>query len=536
MRRKVPLLTAILLAVTALLPLAPAGADTGAGSREKPVGGGITWSPCPEDPAVECGRLAVPVDWAAPGGPTVEIALARRKATDPAARIGAMLINPGGPGGSGVDFALAGAEYFSQEISRRFDIVGFDPRGVARSHPVVCSADLLARAPYPIMKSQADFDGWLAYNRQLREDCRARTGPLYDHVDTLSVVRDMDAVRAALGERRLTYYGRSYGTLMGQLYAETFPHRVRALALDSNMDHSLGTRAFLDTESAAAQDSFDEFAAWCGREADCALHGRDLRAVWADLLTRAGRGELRFPGAPEDVPPLTQLGLISIAFGGFYGPEWAQLAELLLALDTGTEPPAGVLPRPAVRSTEVSAGASAEVSAFPPRVFCLDYHLPIRDYREYAAHLRRSAKIAPDMRYSPLAFSMTAFCLGQPAPIPNPQHPLRVRGAAPLLLGNALHDPATGYDWALGTARQLGRQAVLLTYEGWGHGVYNRSECTLGAFDGYLIGLTPPARGTRCPAVPPAEAQARQRSWPGPSGPLPNLPGWSLSPRPAYAG
>ncbi|GII05177.1 alpha/beta hydrolase [Planobispora takensis] len=528
MRRKVPLLAAILLAATALLPLAPAGAATGAGNRGTPGGGGITWTPCPEDPAVECGELAVPVDWAAPGGPTVEIALARRKAADPAARIGAMLINPGGPGGSGVDFALAGADYFSQEITRRFDLVGFDPRGVARSHPVVCSADLLARAPYPIMKNQADFDGWLAYNRQLREDCRARTGPLYDHVDTLSVVRDMDAVRAALGERKLTYYGRSYGTLIGQLYAETFPHRVRALALDGNMDHSLGTRAFLDTESAAAQDSFDEFAAWCGRDAGCALHGRDLRAFWAGLLARAERGELRFPGVPQEVPPLTQLDLISLAFGHFYGPDWARLAELLVAIDTGAEPPTGIPSRPAARSEEVGE--------FPSQVFCLDYRLPIRDHREYAALLRRSAKIAPDMRYNPLAFSMTAVCLGQPAPIPDPQHRLRVHGAAPLLLGNALHDPATGYDWALGTARQLGRQAVLLTYEGWGHGIYNRSECTLGAFDGYLVALTLPARGTRCPAVPPAEAKARQRSWPGPSGPLPDLPGWSLSPRPAHAG
>ncbi|GGT03461.1 peptidase [Planobispora rosea] len=530
MRRKLPLLTLVLLAVTVLLPLAPAGAATaGAATARNPAppgGKGITWTPCPENPAVECGKLAVPIDWAAPGGPTIEVALARRKATDPAARIGSLLINPGGPGGSGVDFAIYGG-YFSEEITRRFDVVGFDPRGVARSNPVVCSTDLLARAPYPIMRSQADFDGLLAYNRQLREDCRARTGPLYDHVDTLSVVRDMDAIRAALGERRLTYYGVSYGTLIGQLYAETFPHRVRALALDSNMDHNLGTRAFLDTESAAAQDSFDEFAAWCGRDATCVLHGRDLRAFWADLLTRAERGELRFPGEPDI--PLTQLDLIGLAFGGFYGPSWAQLAELLVAIDTGTEPPAGILSRPRAQN--------AEVSQFPAQVFCLDYRLPIRDYREYASHLRRSARIAPDMRYSPLAFSMAAACLGQPAPIPNPQHPLRVRGSAPLLLGNALHDPATGYDWALGTARQLGRQAVLLTYEGWGHGVYDRSECTLGAFDGYLVNLTLPARGARCPAVPPMQAKAAGKQWPKPTGPLPTVPGWLLSARlAAHAG
>ncbi|WP_433252496.1 alpha/beta hydrolase [Streptosporangium sp. CA-135522] len=513
MRRNIPLLALPLVVITALLPLAPAGAAGGATAG----GATITWTACPEDPTAECGTLAVPIDRADPGGSTVEVALARRKATDPAARIGSLLINPGGPGGSGVDFAIYGKGYFSQEITRRFDIVGFDPRGVARSHPIVCSTDLLGQAPSPIMKSQADFDGWLAYNRRLRDDCRARTGPLYDHADTLSVVRDLDAIRAALGEDKLSYYGVSYGTLIGQQYAETFPRRVRALALDSNMDHSVGTGEFLDTQATAAQDSFDEFVAWCDRDDGCALHGKDVRAFWAGLRARAERGELHFPGEPD--VPLTQMDLLGLAFGSFYGPDWSALAEFLLAVDTG----AGLPPGSPARSVR----RDAEVTAFPAQIFCEDYLLPVRGYREYAAHLRRSARIAPDMRFGPPAASLTALCLGQPAPIPNPQHRLRVHGSAPLLMGNALHDPATGYDWAIGTARQLGRQAVLLTYEGWGHGIYGRGECTTGAIDGYLVSLTLPARGTRCPAVPPTALRAQRQPWPRPSGPLPNVPGWT---------
>ncbi|GAA3117778.1 alpha/beta hydrolase [Planomonospora alba] len=519
MRRRIPLITLALTVIASLLTLTPAASAA-------PVPGtapaaSIAWTPCPEDPTAECGTLKVPVDWARPGGPTIDLALARRKAADPAARIGSLVINPGGPGGSGVDFAIGSAGYFSPEITRRFDIVGFDPRGVARSHPVVCSTELLSRMPYPVLKSQAEFDALLDYNRRLREDCRARTGPLYDHVDTLSVVRDLDALRAALGERKLTYYGISYGTLIGQLYAEKYPHRVRALTLDSTMDHSLGTRAFLDTETETAQDSFDEFAAWCERDAGCALHGKDVRAFWAGLHARAERGELHLPGEPEIT--LTPLDLTGLALGAFYGPSWAGLAELLVALDTGTAPPAGLVPR--------IERQNAEVTPFPERVFCLDYHLPIRDYREYAAHLRRSAKIAPDMRYSPLALSMTAICLGQPEPVPNPQHRLRVRGGTPLLVGNALHDPATGYAWALGTARQLGRQGVLLTYEGWGHGIYGRGECTTGAVDGYLVSLTLPGRGTRCPAVPPVQSRAKSGQQPLPllpPGPRPTVPGWGL--------
>lgn len=188
----------------------------------------MTWTPCAEDPTADCGTLTVPIDWADPRGATVDLALVRRKATDPASRTGSLVLNPGGPGGPGAQVVLDKSYPFSDEITRRFDIVGFDPRRVGASHPVVCTTGLLAQMPDVLqVRSEADFSALLDYNRRLREDCRARTGPLFDHVDTLSVVRDLDALRAALGEDKLTYYGVSYGTLIGQLYAERFPQRVR---------------------------------------------------------------------------------------------------------------------------------------------------------------------------------------------------------------------------------------------------------------------------------------------------------------------
>ncbi|MFC4586429.1 alpha/beta hydrolase [Sphaerisporangium corydalis] len=517
MRRKIPLLALATVVSAALLPLTPVNAATLVNAAPGNTGRTpIAWTACEDDPTAECGTIAVPIDWARPNGPAVDLALARRTATDPAARIGSLVINPGGPGGSGVDSVLFGGR-FSQEITRRFDVVGFDPRGVARSHPLVCSAALIAQEPSPFITSRAAFAERLAYNARRRDDCRARSGPLYDHVDTLSVVRDLDAIRAALGDGKLTFYGKSYGTLIGQEYAELFPQRVRALALDSNMDHSLGTRAFLDTEAATTQDSFDEFAAWCDRDASCALHGRDVRAFWAGLLARADRGEISDPRDPEGT--LTKLDLLRQAFGAFYGPDWSELAQWLVALDAGTEPPAAFSAEPAPPQTEVVP--------FPLQVACEDYHLPVRDYQEYAAHLRRSATLAPDMLASPIAIGLAAGCLGQPAPIPNPQHPLRVSGSAPLLLGNAVHDPATAYVWAAGAAAQIGRAATLLTYEGWGHGVYGHGDCTTRAFDAYLVSLTLPARGTRCPAVPPSAETGLQRrpSWPGPS--EPSAPGWA---------
>ncbi|MFI6393140.1 alpha/beta hydrolase [Nonomuraea sp. NPDC050540] len=494
MTRFVRVLT-VLLMLTVLIPRGNAAAAVTSAGRA------IAWAPCVENPTAECGTLTVPIDGANPGGPTIDLAVARRKATDPQARIGSLIINPGGPGESGVDFALRRRSYFSEEITRRFDIVGFDPRGVARSNPVVCSAELMRQAPAdPFLKSQIDFDRWLDYNNRLRADCRARTGPLFDHVDTLSVVNDVDALRAAVGDGKLTYYGLSYGTLIGQLYAERFPGRVRALALDSNIDHSLRTAAFLNTGAATAQDSFEEFAAWCERDSACVLHDRDLRAFWANLLARAERGELHHPGHPTVT--LSTLDLIRLPFQTTYGPYWRELAETMVAIDSGATP-SKALPEIFTRQlTQRRAPRADGLVANPLRIVCQDFHLPIRNYREFAALLRRSQRIAPDMRVSPLTFSFTMGCLGEPVPIPNPQHRLRIDGTPTLLLGNARHDPATGHAWAASAAGQIGGEARLLTYEGWGHSIYNRSQCTRGTIDRYLIDQTLPPPGTRCPAVP----------------------------------
>lgn len=456
----------------------------------------LVWDDCKvegkENPDVvkgsQCATLQVPVDWARPGGPTFGLALARRTAKNQDARVGSLVFGPGGPGDSGVSRIKTGMSRFSENLQNRFDIVSFDPRGVGRSNPVKCSAALLAKQPSPLISSQAEFTRTLKYNQQLAKDCRHNTGPVYDHVDTLQTVHDLDAIRRALGESQLTFHGSSYGTLLGQQYAEVFPRRVRAVVLESVMDHSLRTRDFLDSQAATAQDSFDEFVKWCDR-AGCGLG--DVRALWADLLARAGRGELPNPRQPGTA--LTPFTLSYLAFRSLYDPNWPELAALLKSLDQ-SKPPV-VVPPP----------TPTGLASNPFAVFCQDWSLPVANYQQYAAHLKRLARNNPEMKY-PGALLATSTCLGLDRQVDNPQHRLKVRNVStPLLLANAVHDPADGYSWAKNVARQLGRSGVLLTYEGWGHGSYNSSPCMQAAIDHYLIARVLPARGTSCPAVDPTQ-------------------------------
>ncbi|MEU4441988.1 alpha/beta hydrolase [Actinosynnema sp. NPDC050801] len=473
----------------------------------------IDWKPCPELAEVECGTLSLPIDWANPRGERFDLAVARRKATDPAKRIGVMVINPGGPGGSGVNFALGADGYFSPEVQQRFDIIGFDPRGVARSQPVQCSLDLLRAQPSLYPTDQREFDALAAYNRELAADCREHSGPIFDHADTGAVVKDIDALRKALGERKINYYGVSYGTLIGQQYAEEFGRDIRAMVIDSNMDHSLGTRRFNETEAETAEDSFREFVKWCDRAESCALHGQDVAEVWDDLLARADRGEIVDPLDPSRKVPADDI--IGNAFGAFYGPDWQRLSEWLVELGAGTAAPAPV-------------AFAAETARNPfAAVFCQDWAIRVRDHREFSALVDRARQIAPHMRGSALGHTAMAGCVGLPEKVNNPQHRLRIEHAPKILMMNALHDPATGYEWAANAHRQSRDTTVLLTYEGWGHGVYDRSDCTRRATDDYLVSLKTPRPGARCAAVEPApQSVATLDAKPLPAGPTPAIPGW----------
>ncbi|MCR6490364.1 alpha/beta hydrolase [Amycolatopsis sp. OK19-0408] len=455
---------------------------------------GVDWQPCADAPGVDCGTVTVPVDWAHPDGGTTTIALARRKATDPQARIGSILMDPGGPGGAGAG-EVKGGWSLSAEITKRFDTVGFDPRGVGSSTQIKCGLDELIADHPEVPRNQAEFEQLAQYNRKLGESCNRLSGPLGQFGDTKSVARDMDAIRAALGEKKLTYYGVSYGTLMGQQYAELFPDKVRALVLDSNMDHSQYTAwDFLNSETQSLQAEFREFVAWCDRTPSCALHGRDVSKLTRDLQDKAARGELK---APQSGEPITPLSLASIFQSSFYGPSWDQLAKRLQSFADGTKP-----------AESAKLAEEIPVNTVFQSVFCDDWRLPVHNFAELEAYRRTAAAFAPDIKVNSLGWQAVTGCIGWPNRTSNPQHPLQVHGAPPLLMVSSKHDPATPYAWSQAAARQSG--STLLTYDGWGHGAYfKNSECVTKATDDYLITGKLPAKGTHCAAVEPGTPEAR---------------------------
>lgn len=457
-------------------------ACTATGSPPEP-----NWQPCQEDSAFDCATIPVPIDWSNRGDAHIDISLILDRADDPAHRIGTLVSLPGGPGTSGVDEILKGGK-FSPELHARFDIVSLDPRGVKRSNAIRCDSGLaMARPGLVPDASGGSITEVHSYARDLADSCREHTGPLFDHVDAASTARDVEALREALGEHQLTLYSRSYGTMAAQAYAELFPQRLRASLLDSVDDHSLSGREFVASSARAGEDTFTEFADWCARDQRCALHGTDVAAVYTDLFTAATEGRLPDPKAQGE--PLTPLELSQRTTAPLYIPDWPKLAADLATLTAQPLGPSTVPTRPA---------RSGEPVDYPAVAVCADWDFALADHAEWLREWRVQNANAPTLR-AHFAWAAGSICSGWPNEPANPPHLPRDTGAPPVLILNSRHDPATPHEWATGVAATTPR-ATLLTYEGWGHGIYDRTGCTSAAADRYLLDLELPAVD-RCPAA-----------------------------------
>lgn len=481
-------------AATALVSGSTVAASAAAGFRVE----ALRWQPCTGATSFDCATLPVPIDWQRPADGVVGLAVIRQRASEPVARIGSLVVDPGGPGGSGLDYVEHGSAQFSAGLLARFDVVSWDPRGIGLSHPVRCDTALLDNPVSLFPTTEAELSGLKAYNQKLRASCRADTGPLYDHLDSASNARDLDALRAALGEDRLTFFSISYGTLIGEQYAELFPRHIRAMALDSNEDHSVGALTWATRLSQAQEQSYGQFAGWCGRTPACALYPRNARSVLDQLYARAQQGTITVPGFPDN--RVTPELLIDFIRGKLTGAgQWPDLAQNLLAILE--EPVTATTNGPAKATGRGSETASTSEEATKTAIFCEDHQWDASSLSDLQALERVMAGVAPHTHLSFSALKDVTGCLGWPQPVVNPQHRLAVRAAAPILLVNSRYDVATPYPGAVSAAEQIGPSATLLTYDGTSHVDYEETDCVRAAVDNYLTTLTTPVPQAHCPAV-----------------------------------
>jgi pimeloyl-ACP methyl ester carboxylesterase len=505
----------------------------GQGSAQPPVAQGpppttlagfyaqhLTWVTC--DTSFQCARLYVPFDYAHPNGPVFSLPVVKLAAAQPAQRIGDLVINPGGPGGSGLQYALAARTgEFTQAIRDRFDIVGFDPRGVGGSVPALrCMTGRQLDAYFAVNEAPAtpaQLAAAESANQAYAQACARNARALLPYLGTSAAARDMDLLRAALAQSRLTFLGKSYGTVLGASYIQQFPHRVRAFVLDGAVAPQASG---LDLDIAQAQGftvAFGQFVTWCASQRNCPLAGTVPQATQqvSGLIAR-GNGRPLASELPGGQPANGAMMLLGIAAALYSKSTWTLLKDgLSLALTSGD---GSVLVELADSLTERNPdGSYSNLSDVGTAVDCIDRPWP-RSIATWQAAAAAAAKVAPLFGPTLVYGSLPCAYWSVPARQVLSGTASAPAGAAsaaggtasasggvpPVLVVGDLHDPATPYAWAVALARWLrqgGRQqGVLLGWNGEGHTSYMQgSSCVDNAVDAYLISLRTPPNGTVCP-------------------------------------
>lgn len=445
----------------------------------------------------ECARLEVPLDYQNPDGRTVQIALLRVPARgEPNTRIGSLLLNPGGPGFAGMGHATDMAEKLSDSpVTERFDLIGFDPRGVGASTPALdCLTD--AESEPGVTNTGLWGQNYTKeQTRQFYEQCAERSGgaDVLAHVGTRDVVRDMDVLRAVLGDEQLTFVGHSYGTRLGAIYAETFPQNVRALVLDAPLDPTTGTAERRLVQFESFQESFENFAAFCAQSPDCPL-GTDpaqATAVFQQLVQPL----FDEPLTTADGRKLSDLeAVVGVLFALNIEEIWPALIQGIADLKAGKGDTLMAL-------RDVSSGRSPDGSYSNfgdalTAIDCLDEerHTP----EQQTAMMRGIYKVAPFMD---TGRPVTARNLCEHWPVqPTLGYPYAqdIEGLPKTLVVAVTRDSATPYAGGISLAETLG--AGLLTVEGKRHGVVFDAEnpCVEAIAADYLINLKLPADGATC--------------------------------------
>ncbi|MET7452666.1 alpha/beta hydrolase [Streptomyces sp. NPDC005574] len=454
-------------------------------------------------PGFECAEVKVPLDYADPSAGDVRLAVARKKATGPGKRLGSLLVNPGGPGGSAIGYlqAYAGLSY-PAGVRARYDMVAVDPRGVARSEPVEClgGRDMDAYTQTDATPDDAKETTRLvdAY-KKFAEGCGADAPKLLRHVSTVETARDMDIVRAALRDPKLNYVGASYGTFLGATYAGLFPGRVGRMVLDGAMDPALPARRLNLDQTAGFETAFQSFAKDCVRQRDCPLGtkgttpaqvGTNLKAFFRKLDAHP------IPTGDADGRKLGEALATTGVIAAMYDEgAWAQLREALTSAMRHNDG-AGLLVLSDSYYERDAEGRYTNLMFANAAVNCLDLPPAFSTPDQVRSALPAFEKASPVFGEG-LAWA-SLNCAYWPVRATGEPHRIEAKGAAPIVVVGTTRDPATPYRWARSLARQLS-SARLLTYQGDGHTAYGRgSNCIDSAINTYLLHGTPPARGKRC--------------------------------------
>jgi pimeloyl-ACP methyl ester carboxylesterase len=461
----------------------------------------LEWSSCGD--GLECATALAPIDWDAPSDGSIELALVRHPATGVAQ--GSLLLNPGGPGGSGWDYVAQSGEFVATEaVVENFDVVGWDPRGVGRSTPVTCYTDSDEKDAllYGTFSAEYGTDEWLDDLTEETEDfgeaCLAGTGDLLAHLDTASNAKDMDMLRAALGDEKLNYLGYSYGTYFGTVYAELFPENVGRLVLDGALDPTLSDFESLKVQMAGFEGAFRAYLDDCLDSGECPFTGTLEEALDQVDSVLATVDDLELENTDGRILDSATMGT-AIALNLYSESYWPDMTAMFEALSDGD-------PSLAFQSADYynSRNPDGTYSSNSVDVYiaatCVDGDF-VEDSASTLERIAQIDKAAPTigkyLAYDDFAVLDTA-CTHWPVPRADLPTSFEAKGAAPILVIGTTNDPATPYAWAKALAKQLD-SGVLVSYEGEGHTVYNQGvTCIDDVVDAYLVDGEVPSTDPEC--------------------------------------
>jgi pimeloyl-ACP methyl ester carboxylesterase len=479
------------------------------------IGQPVEWGPCRVTGGggtsviklpggAECGKLAVPVDYKRPDGDATTLALIRFPATRE--KIGSLLINPGGPGESGIEAALGLLQSVSPRVRERFDLVGFDPRGVAASRPAIwCNSD----ADNDRLRTLPQVDYSPAGVAQIEGETKAFVRRCVDkmgkkflaNVGTVSVARDMDVIREALGDSKLTFLGYSYGTRIGAAYAEAYPKNVRAMILDGAVDPNADSIEADLRQAKGFQDAFNDYAKDCAKSPNCPLGTDPAKAVDAyqrlvNPLVDKNNPMIGRPAPTTDPRGLSYSDAIVGTIMALYSPTfWHHLTEGLTELaghrgDT-------LLELADLYMRRDKHGHYTDATDARVAINCVD-EPPVKDRAKVIDEDRRSRQVAPFMSYGKFTGDAPlGSCAFWPVPPTSKPHAISAPGLAPTLVVSTTGDPATPYQAGVDLANQL--HGSLLTFHGTQHTVvFQGNSCVDEYATAYLVSGAVPANGAKC--------------------------------------